>query len=162
MNGYYIFMWRTADRGPNLIEKATVDASTWFHINDFSLCYFIFICVLDLHLITLLKIVQLNEWKYCFLLSQLDDWVLCRVRTKGNMSKNTCEDQDGCRMELPRYLPKIEVQPTYINYRSDTITDCLYNECQVLASILASQALPPIQSISSVSFEGSNIANNYT
>lgn len=96
------------------------------------------------------------------LLSRLDEWVLCRVRTKGNISKNTSEDQDSCGLELPRYPPKIEVQPTNINHYSDIIRDCQDKDCQLLASILASQALPPIQTISSLSFDASNKANSFT
>lgn len=96
------------------------------------------------------------------LLSQLDEWLLCRVRTKGNISKNTSKDQDSCGLELPRYPPEIEVQPTYINYYSDIIRDCQDKDCQLLASILASQALPPIQTISSLSFDASNKANSFT
>lgn len=72
------------------------------------------------------------------LLSRLDEWVLCWVRTKGNISKNTSEDQDSCGLELPRYPPKIEVQPTNINHCSDIIRDCQDKDCQLLASILAS------------------------
>ena len=96
------------------------------------------------------------------LLSQLDEWLLCRVRTKGNISKNTSKDQDSCGLELPRYSPKIEVQPTYINYYSDIIWYCQDKDCQLLASILASQALPRIQTISSLSFDASNKANSFT
>ncbi|KAM3740088.1 hypothetical protein ACB098_08G072800 [Castanea mollissima] len=94
--------------------------------------------------------------------SQLDEWVLCRVPTNGIISKNTSEDQDSCGLELPRYPPKIEVQPTNINYYSDIIRDCQDKDCQLLASILASQALPPIQTISSLSFDASNKANSFT
>ena len=96
------------------------------------------------------------------LLSQLDEWVLCWVWTKGSISKNKSEDQDSCGLELPRYSPKIEVQPTYINYYSDIIWDCQDKDCQLLASILASQALPPIQTISSLSFDTGNKANSFT
>ncbi|XVF19475.1 hypothetical protein REPUB_Repub11eG0113900 [Reevesia pubescens] len=38
--------------------------------------------------------------------TQLDDWVLCRVRKKGNTAKNTEEVQDSCSKELMR-LPSI-------------------------------------------------------
>ncbi|KAM3692317.1 hypothetical protein ACJW30_08G078000 [Castanea mollissima] len=82
---------------------------------------------------------------------RLDEWVLCQVRTKGIISKNTSEDQDSCGLELPRYPP-----------RSDIIRDCQDKDCQLLASILASQALPPIQTISSLSFDASNKANSFT
>ncbi|KAL4611020.1 hypothetical protein ACB092_08G093400 [Castanea dentata] len=75
---------------------------------------------------------------------------------------NTSEDQNSCGLELPRYPPKVEVQPTNINYYSDIIRDCQDKDCQLLASILASQALPPIQTISSLSFDASNKANSFT
>lgn len=91
--------------------------------------------------------------KSCFLLSQLDDWVLCRVQQKGNTSKSTCNSQDSSNPEFWNCLPKVEqTQPAYANPNTDIIKDFLYQDCRLLASILAGQAPP----ISSVSFQGTN------
>lgn len=91
--------------------------------------------------------------KSCFLLSQLDDWVLCRVQQKGNTSKSTCNSQDSSNPEFWNCLPKVEqTQPAYANPNTDIIKDFLYKDCRLLASILAGQAPP----ISSVSFQGTN------
>ncbi|KAF5447149.1 hypothetical protein F2P56_032719 [Juglans regia] len=88
---------------------------------------------------------------------RLDDWVLCRVRHKGNMSKDAGEDQDSCSLELQECLPKIEqVQPTPTKYDADMITDYLNKDCGVLAWIL-----PTIQTISSVSSEGHSKSNDF-
>ncbi|KAK9279857.1 hypothetical protein L1049_013539 [Liquidambar formosana] len=92
---------------------------------------------------------------------RLDDWVLCRVRQKGNMSKNTCEGQDSPSTELVSHLPTIESQPTYTNHNTGMFTDPLFKDChQVIASILMYQDLPPIKTVSSVSFQGSNEGNS--
>lgn len=96
------------------------------------------------------------------MLSHLDDWVLCRGRHKGNMSKDACEDQDSWSLELRECLPKIEqVQPTPTKYDAELITDYLNKDCGVLAWILAGQALPSIQTISSVSSEVNNKSNHF-
>lgn len=97
-----------------------------------------------------------RQLKKCFLLLQLDDWVLCRVQQRGNRSKNTCNSQDSYSTEFWRYLPKVEqTQPTYANLHADIITDFLYKDCQLLASILSGQAPSPTETNSSVSFQGS-------
>ncbi|XVF04917.1 hypothetical protein REPUB_Repub05bG0126100 [Reevesia pubescens] len=91
---------------------------------------------------------------------RLDDWVLCRVRKKGNKSKNTIEVEDICSTELMRCTPTIEeLQPTFTHGRTDIITDCLNQDCQVLALILAGQALSPIETNSTATFQGSNNNN---
>lgn len=90
--------------------------------------------------------------KSCFLISQLDDWVLCRVQQKGNTSKNKCNSQ-GSSPEYWSGLQKVEqTQYTYANPNIEMITDFLYKDCTLLASILAGQAPP----ISSVSFQRTN------
>ncbi|PQP92774.1 NAC domain-containing protein 2 [Prunus yedoensis var. nudiflora] len=87
---------------------------------------------------------------------RLDDWVLCRVQQRGNRSKNTCNSQDSYSTEFWRYQPKVEqTQPAYANLHADIITDFLYKDCQLLASILSVQAPSPTETNSSMSFQGS-------
>ncbi|EEF36048.1 NAC transcription factor 29 [Ricinus communis] len=94
---------------------------------------------------------------------RLDDWVLCRVRQKGSMSKNSSEVQDSHNKDLFWYLPKMEEAcRTYTNYNTDMITECLNKDCRLLASILAGQTLPPIDTISCVSNQESNKDNSLT
>ncbi|KAL6341277.1 hypothetical protein AAG906_032395 [Vitis piasezkii] len=92
---------------------------------------------------------------------RLDDWVLCRVRHKGNMPKNTCEGQDSPSTELISYLPKIEEQQPMHTKHNDMDTGYLYNHCQLIASLLAGHPLPHIETISNVTFKGSNNSNSY-
>ncbi|KAA8544023.1 hypothetical protein F0562_021801 [Nyssa sinensis] len=94
--------------------------------------------------------IKLDSWKECLLLSQLDDWVLCRVRQKGNMSNNMWEVQDSPSKELMEYLPNIEELPSaHTQPNKDIITDYLLY-----------QALPITETISSASFQyGNNISN---
>ncbi|KAL6195744.1 hypothetical protein ACLB2K_031362 [Fragaria x ananassa] len=83
---------------------------------------------------------------------KLDDWVLCRVQQKGNTSKNKCNSQ-GSSPEYWSGLQKVEqTQYTYANPNIEMITDFLYKDCTLLASILAGQAPP----ISSVRFQRTN------
>ncbi|CAL5365309.1 unnamed protein product [Camellia sinensis] len=92
---------------------------------------------------------------------ELDDWVLCRVRLKGNMSKNTWEARDSPEKELTGYLPKAEELPSAHAYpNTNIIADYGHRGCQVLASILARQPLPKIESISSGIFQTSDDGNN--
>ncbi|XP_028069678.1 NAC domain-containing protein 10-like [Camellia sinensis] len=92
---------------------------------------------------------------------RLDDWVLCRVRLKGNMSKNTWEARDSPEKELTGYLPKVEELPSAHAYpNTNIIADYGHRGCQVLASILARQPLPNIESISSGIFQTSDDGNN--
>ncbi|XP_022730122.1 NAC transcription factor 32-like [Durio zibethinus] len=92
---------------------------------------------------------------------RLDDWVLCRVRKKGNMSMNTLEVKDSCSTELMRFSPaNAKMQPTFTHCRTDMITDCLNQDCQVLALILAGHDLSPIETNSTATFkEGSDKVN---
>ncbi|XWS71312.1 hypothetical protein CRYUN_Cryun03dG0127300 [Craigia yunnanensis] len=88
---------------------------------------------------------------------RLDDWVLCRVQRKGNISKNKIEVQDMNSTELMRYSPTIEkMQPTITLCGTDMITDCLNQDCQVLALVLSGQALSPMETNSTATFQGSN------
>ncbi|KAL4341452.1 hypothetical protein GQ457_08G001640 [Hibiscus cannabinus] len=78
---------------------------------------------------------------------RLDDWVLCRVRRKGNMSKNTLHVQESNGTRLVRSMQ----QPASTPGRADMITDYLNQDCQVLALILGGQDLGPMDT-----FQGSN------
>lgn len=93
--------------------------------------------------------------KAYLLFPQLDDWVLCRVRRKGNISNNTLEVQDSHSTEWMRHSPTIEkMQPTVTHCRTDMITDCLNQDCQVLALVLAGQALSPLETNATATSQG--------
>ncbi|XWS73720.1 hypothetical protein CRYUN_Cryun02cG0152600 [Craigia yunnanensis] len=66
---------------------------------------------------------------------RLDDWVLCRVRRKRIISKNTLKVQDSNSTELMRLSNQ---------------------DCEVLALVLAGQALSPMETNSTATFQGSN------
>ncbi|KAK8649680.1 hypothetical protein V6N13_139346 [Hibiscus sabdariffa] len=83
---------------------------------------------------------------------RLDDWVLCRVRRKGNMSKNTLQVQESNGARLVRSMQ----QPASTPGRADMITDYLNQDCQVLALILGGQDLGPMETNSAATFQGSN------
>ncbi|KAH9700720.1 NAC domain-containing protein 18 [Citrus sinensis] len=94
---------------------------------------------------------------------RLDDWVLCRVRHKSNMPKSAWEIHNTQRAELVNDSPRTEMaRPAYVNHNDDMIRDCLTKDCRLLASILAGQALPPIETFSSLSCQGSNNGNSST
>nr|UBT01636.1 NAC transcription factor 32 [Litchi chinensis] len=95
---------------------------------------------------------------------RLDDWVLCRVRLKANSTLRACEvHHDTHNTEMVKYIPKIgEACTIYTNNNQDMITDCLYNDYPLLASILADQTLTPIETISSISCQGNKNGNNFT
>ncbi|RVW97235.1 NAC transcription factor ONAC010 [Vitis vinifera] len=80
---------------------------------------------------------------------------------KGNMPKNTCEGQDSPSTELISYLPKIEEQQPMHTKHNDMDTGYLYNHCQLIASILAGHPLPHNETISNVTFKGSNNSNSH-
>ncbi|PSR89980.1 NAC transcription factor [Actinidia chinensis var. chinensis] len=94
---------------------------------------------------------------------RLDDWVLCRVRQKGNMSKNTWEVRDSPCKNTIGYFPKMEELPSTQAYsNTNTMTDFGYEGRQILASLLAGQLIPPIYNISSEIFQdkGSSLYDN--
>ncbi|XWS28417.1 hypothetical protein CRYUN_Cryun25bG0067000 [Craigia yunnanensis] len=92
-----------------------------------------------------------------YLLFSTDDWVLCRVQKKGNISKKTLEVQDSFSTELMRYSPMIEkMKPTFTHCRTNMITDSLNQHCQVLDLIHAGQVSSPIECNSTATFRGSN------
>ncbi|CAI0542341.1 unnamed protein product [Linum tenue] len=89
---------------------------------------------------------------------RLDDWVLCRVRQKGAITKNPFDLQlaGGSPVkETVRFLPmsssseqdlnpRPSPPPSYMNCDNDMIRDCLNQDCRVLASLLVGQTLPSI------------------
>ncbi|CAN1145532.1 NAC domain-containing protein 2 [Linum perenne] len=90
--------------------------------------------------------------------SRLDDWVLCRVRQKGAMSKNSYDGHGSPVKETVSYLPIKDEAPTpyMMNCDNDMIRDCLNQDCRVLASLLVGQTLPPIDNKTN----GTNNNNN--
>lgn len=96
------------------------------------------------------------------MLSQLDEWVLCRVRHKGYSSKNLSENQENpCEPNIPVNLQTSEEHPTNTKFRADMITDYQYKDYQIIASILVGGVIPPNENMSSLSFKGSK-GNNLT
>ncbi|KAK6163296.1 hypothetical protein DH2020_000160 [Rehmannia glutinosa] len=85
---------------------------------------------------------------------QLDDWVLCRIRQKGNKSKNAEED-DQSSSELLDYLPKINALPSvFIEDSRDMLADYLLSsEHHLLASLLVGHD-PEVVTIPRTTFQG--------
>ncbi|XP_038706501.1 NAC domain-containing protein 72-like [Tripterygium wilfordii] len=95
---------------------------------------------------------------------RLDEWVLCRIRQKGNMLKSTSDIQGSHNSEIVGSVPNIEhghARPSDTDYCNDMIRDCLNKNCCVLASLLAGQPIPSMEAISGVSFQGCNNANSF-
>ncbi|KAM7496711.1 hypothetical protein LguiA_021125 [Lonicera macranthoides] len=86
---------------------------------------------------------------------RLDDWVLCRVRQKGNMSKNRLEQAQGSPTKcMPtKKVEDHQIPSQYTNgYANIPFTkDFLFKDCHLLASMLNGQNLPAIEPISSTS-----------
>ncbi|KAJ8751361.1 hypothetical protein K2173_016555 [Erythroxylum novogranatense] len=83
---------------------------------------------------------------------RLDDWVLCRVRHKGNISTHTYNNQE----ELGRDTGNTEETcPTYNTVQNNMIIDYLSKDCTILSSILSGENLPSIDTISCISFQES-------
>ncbi|KAK3022479.1 hypothetical protein RJ639_045808 [Escallonia herrerae] len=76
---------------------------------------------------------------------RLDDWVLCRVRQKGNMSKNTWEDQKT-PSELEVLSNLEELPSVHASVNTEINTDWPFKDCPILTSMLAGQ-VPPIGGI---------------
>ncbi|CAI9770826.1 unnamed protein product [Fraxinus pennsylvanica] len=87
---------------------------------------------------------------------RLDDWVLCRVRQKGNKSKNAWEVQHNSG-ELMEYLPRFEELPSVYNDDGrDTIPDYfLSNGCHLLATLLNGHD-PKIETIPRATFQNND------
>ncbi|KAF8395203.1 hypothetical protein HHK36_019146 [Tetracentron sinense] len=103
------------------------------------------------------KMIQPSKFKGSM---RLDDWVLCRVRKKGNMPRNTWEDRVDPSTEPVSYFPEFKEQPsTNTNPNVDVATNYLYKDCPMLAYIFSSQGIPGFETISNMSFQGSNNSN---
>ncbi|CAI9776442.1 unnamed protein product [Fraxinus pennsylvanica] len=87
---------------------------------------------------------------------RLDDWVLCRIRQKGNKSKNEWEVQQN-PSELLEYLPRFEEFPSvYIDDGSDMIEDYfLSNGCHIIASLRDGHD-PTIETIPRATFQSNS------
>uniref|UniRef100_A0A2N9FD87 NAC domain-containing protein n=1 Tax=Fagus sylvatica TaxID=28930 RepID=A0A2N9FD87_FAGSY len=88
----------------------------------------------------------------------LDDWVLCRVREKCGVLRNTREDRNG-----PSYEPAVHFQqvdePWSKNVHPNlfaAVRNYLYNDCPMLPYFFASQNIPCIETASNISFQSSN------
>ncbi|KAJ4829208.1 hypothetical protein Tsubulata_024516, partial [Turnera subulata] len=94
---------------------------------------------------------------------RLDEWVLCRVRQKGSILRNiTDETPDRPSKEFVKYSSNIEeLDPANRSCNYEMIADCLKKDCQLLASILAGQALPPLAASPSASLQNSNKDNSF-
>ncbi|KAL4591500.1 hypothetical protein LXL04_004468 [Taraxacum kok-saghyz] len=81
---------------------------------------------------------------------RLDDWVLCRVRQKGNKSKNKSESEENPKTHLPNITSQ-ELPSSYMitNANMDIIWDHRLKDFQLMGSILAGQDLPYIIETSS-------------
>ncbi|XP_041023137.1 NAC domain-containing protein 2-like [Juglans microcarpa x Juglans regia] len=80
---------------------------------------------------------------------RLDDWVLCRVRKKSGMLRNTMEDHRNATPSYepataPYFQPVLE-EPRSMNMNPNlfaAVRNYLYNDCPMLPYIFASQAIP--------------------
>ncbi|XVF07932.1 hypothetical protein REPUB_Repub06bG0181900 [Reevesia pubescens] len=89
---------------------------------------------------------------------RLDDWVLCRVRQKSSIRRNSLEDRNvtSHEPESDRYVPKLnELWPSNTNHNVEMAKSYLFNDCLMLPYIFASQNLPCYDTTSSISFQSS-------
>ncbi|KAL7248126.1 hypothetical protein ACSBR2_002935 [Camellia fascicularis] len=96
---------------------------------------------------------------------RLDDWVLCRVRQKSNISRKSGEDGCGSNNEPFGYSQKGDKHcSNNTNPNLEIIRDFLYRDCLVLPLIFASQDLPSLDTVSSIptSFCEDYSATNYS
>ncbi|KAL7595755.1 hypothetical protein Lser_V15G29098 [Lactuca serriola] len=81
---------------------------------------------------------------------RLDDWVLCRVRQKGNKSKNKSKAEENPKNQLPITTQELPSPYIVTNANLDIISDNMFKDFQFIsASILAGQDLPYIIETSS-------------
>ncbi|KAI6669365.1 hypothetical protein NL676_004250 [Syzygium grande] len=90
---------------------------------------------------------------------RLDDWVLCRVRQKEKIPRNASDHHgnfSSC-MKAPSYPQKNdEALPVHTISCRDIAMENLFQDCQVMASLLAGQTVCPINSVSGISFRAPN------
>ncbi|MBA0746943.1 hypothetical protein Gogos_009415 [Gossypium gossypioides] len=90
---------------------------------------------------------------------RLDDWVLCRVRQKASIQRNSWEDRNISSHEPADsfYVPNsIEPWPSNTNHNVEMGKTYLFNDCPMLPYIFASQDLPCFDTSSSISFQSSD------
>ncbi|CAA3027669.1 NAC transcription factor 29-like [Olea europaea var. sylvestris] len=88
---------------------------------------------------------------------RLDDCVLCRVRQKGNKSKNEQEVQQN-PSELLEYLPRIEKLPSvYIDDGRDMIADYFLSNGSHLIASLFNEHDPTSETIPTATFQSNGI-----
>ncbi|XWS59696.1 hypothetical protein CRYUN_Cryun08bG0143900 [Craigia yunnanensis] len=88
---------------------------------------------------------------------RLDDWVLCRVREKSSIKRNSWEDRNVTSHEPDSYLPKLnELWPSNTNHNVEMAKSYLFNDCPMLPYIFASQDLPCFDTTSNISFQSSD------
>ncbi|MBA0838257.1 hypothetical protein Goarm_010330 [Gossypium armourianum] len=90
---------------------------------------------------------------------RLDDWVLCRVRQKASIQRNSWEDRNISSHEPADsfYVPNsIEPWPSNTKHNVEMGKTYLFNDCPMLPFIFASQDLPCFDTTSSISFQSSD------
>ncbi|XVE96728.1 hypothetical protein REPUB_Repub02eG0247800 [Reevesia pubescens] len=89
---------------------------------------------------------------------RLDDWVLCRVRQKSSIQRNSWEDRNVISSHEPDlYLPKLnEEWPSNTNHNVKMAKTYLFNDYPMLPYIFASQELPCFDTTPSISFQSSD------
>ncbi|KAI3822856.1 hypothetical protein L1987_10455 [Smallanthus sonchifolius] len=80
---------------------------------------------------------------------RLDDWVLCRIRQKGNKSNNISQVQEYSENKLicghiPTIAQELPSPNTITNTIMDIVSNRRFKEIQLMASILAGQGIPPL------------------
>ncbi|XP_048140362.1 NAC domain-containing protein JA2L-like isoform X2 [Rhodamnia argentea] len=85
---------------------------------------------------------------------RLDDWVLCRVRRKEKIPRNTSGHQGNFSSSTkpPSYPQKNdEALPMHTVLCKDVAMENPFQDCPMMASLLSGQVLCPINSVSSIS-----------
>ncbi|XP_022003841.1 NAC domain-containing protein JA2-like [Helianthus annuus] len=80
---------------------------------------------------------------------RLDDWVLCRIRQKGNNSKNISQVQEysnnkSTHGQTPTMAQELHSPYMITNPRFDIVSNRRFNEIQLMASILVGQGIPSL------------------
>ncbi|XP_027173676.1 NAC domain-containing protein 2-like [Coffea eugenioides] len=93
---------------------------------------------------------------------RLDDWVLCRIRQKGNMSKNSWEVPHS-PIKVTEDTPNLkELHSAYAAKNALDICSSYFlsKDCHLLAKLLATQDLPRIETNTRATSCSSNISQN--
>ncbi|CAK7343004.1 unnamed protein product [Dovyalis caffra] len=74
---------------------------------------------------------------------RLDDWVLCRVRQKNSIPRNTWEDQNIPSCAPTSFFPKVhELLQTNTNPNIEMVRNYFSNDCPMLPYIFSPQDFP--------------------